>query len=88
MRFALHGHPSVGTYRRCLLRGAEVLTGVQRLLQRGIEDIGDTIPAPWGPRIEFVFREIGGMIWLRITLIVLVLRVALSTVAATWRAIR
>lgn len=64
------------------------MTGVQRLLQRGIEDIGDTIPAPWGPRIEFVFREIGGMIWLRITLIVLVLRVALSTVAATWRAIR
>jgi len=64
------------------------LTGVQRLLQRGIEDIGDAIPAPWGPRIEFVFREIGGMIWLRITLIVLLLRVALSTVAATWRAIR
>jgi hypothetical protein len=28
------------------------------------------------------------MIWLQITLIVLALRVALSTMAATWRAIR
>jgi hypothetical protein len=37
---------------------------------------------------ELVFREIGGMIWLQITLLALVLRRALSTVAATWRAIR
>jgi hypothetical protein len=66
----------------------EILTGAQRLLQRGLEDLGDAIPAPWGPRIEFVFREIGGMIWLQITLLVLVLRLALSIVAATWRAIR
>ena len=66
----------------------EVLTGVQRLLQHGIENIGDAFPTPWGPRIEFVFREIGGMIWLQITLIVLVLRLVLSTVAATWRAMR
>jgi hypothetical protein len=35
----------------------EALTGAQRLLQRGIEAVGDAIPAPWGPRVEFVFRE-------------------------------
>ena len=63
----------------------ELLTAAQRLLQRGIESIGDAIPAPWGPRIEFVFREIGGLIWLQITLFVLALRIGLSTIAATWR---
>src|SRR3954451_23567188 len=66
----------------------ELLTGIQRLIQRGIEGVGDNIPPPWGPRIEFVFREIGGFIWLQITLIVLALRVLLSGIAASWRAIR
>jgi hypothetical protein len=40
-----------------------VLTGTQRLIQRMIEFVGDNIPPPWGPRIEFVFREVGGLIW-------------------------
>src|ERR1700749_5316757 len=51
----------------------ELLTGAQRLVQHGIEDVGDSIPPPWGPRIEFVFREIGGLIWLQIPLLLLVL---------------
>ena len=63
----------------------EVLTATQRLIQRGIESLGDAIPSPWGARIEFVFREIGGFIWLQITLFVVVLRVVLSTIAAIWR---
>jgi hypothetical protein len=66
----------------------ELLTGIQRVMQRGIESVGDNIPPPWGPRIEFVFREIGGFIWLQITLIVVVLRLLLSGIAASWRAIR
>ena len=64
----------------------ELLTGAQRFLQRGIEAAGDAVPPPWGPRLEFVFREIGGLIWLQITLIVLLLRLSLSTLAAVWRA--
>ncbi|WP_050421389.1 hypothetical protein [Bradyrhizobium tropiciagri] len=63
----------------------ELLTGAQRILQRGIETIGDAIPPPWGPRVEFVFREIGGLIWLQITLVVLVLRIGLSAIAGLWR---
>jgi hypothetical protein len=63
----------------------ELLTGAQRLMQRGIEALGDAVPPPWGPRMEFVFREIGGLIWLQITLVVLALRLVLSTIAATWR---
>ena len=66
----------------------ELLTGLQRTIQRGMETIGDTIPPPWGPRIEFVFREIGGFIWLQITLIVVFLRMLLSGMAALWRLLR
>ena len=66
----------------------ELLTGLQRAIQRGMEAVGDTIPSPWGPRIEFVFREIGGFIWLQITLIVVFLRVILSGIAGVWRLLR
>lgn len=65
----------------------ELLTGAQRLLQHAIESVGDEIPNPWGPRIEFVFREIGGLIWLQITLLVVGLWILLSLVAAIGRAI-
>jgi hypothetical protein len=66
----------------------ELLTGLQRAIQRAMEIVGDNIPPPWGPRIEFVFREIGGFIWLHITLIVVVLRVVLSGIASAWRLLR
>src|SRR6476659_3458534 len=65
----------------------ELLTSAQRLMQRGIEAVGDTVPSPWGARMEFVFREIGGLIWLQITVVILALRMVLSTIAATWRLI-
>jgi hypothetical protein len=66
----------------------ELLTGIQRGTQRGMEIVGDNIPPPWGPRIEFVFREIGGFVWLQITLIVVALRVLLSGIASLWRMLR
>jgi hypothetical protein len=66
----------------------DLLTDAQRLIQRGIEEIGDSILPPWGPRIEFVFREIGGLIWLQITLLVIGLRIALSSLAAVTRFFR
>jgi hypothetical protein len=66
----------------------ELLTGLQRAIQHGMEAVGDAIPSPWGPRIEFVFREIGGFIWLQITLIVLCLRVILSSIAGVWSLMR
>jgi hypothetical protein len=66
----------------------ELLTGAQRLIQHGIEDVGDSIPPPWGPRIEFVFREIGGLIWLQITLLIVLLRMALAICGMAWRLLR
>ena len=66
----------------------ELLTSAQRLMQPGIEAVGDAVPSPWGARMEFVFREIGGVIWLQITMLILTLRMMLSTIAATWRLFR
>ena len=66
----------------------ELLTSLQRAIQSGMQFVGDNVPAPWGPRIEFVFREIGGFIWLQITLIVVMLRIVLSSIAGAWRLIR
>ena len=66
----------------------ELLTWIQRAIQGGMEIVGDNIPSPWGPRIEFVFREIGGFVWLQITLIVVILRVLLSGVVSFWRLFR
>jgi hypothetical protein len=66
----------------------ELLTALQRVIQHGMETLGDNIPPPWGPRIEFIFREIGGFVWLQITLIVVALRVVLSGIAGVWRLMR
>jgi hypothetical protein len=41
-----------------------------------------------GLQIEFAFREVGGLIWLQITLLVLALRIVLSTLAALFRTAR
>jgi hypothetical protein len=66
----------------------ELLTALQRGVQRAMEAVGDTIPSPWGPRMEIVFREIGGFIWLQVTVIVILLRVCLSGIAGVWRLLR
>src|SRR5882757_3159596 len=86
---SLHnGHPGLGAYRGRLLRKARV---AHRTPARGtarMETVGDSVPRPWGPRIEFVFREIGGFVWLQITLIVVLLRMTLSGIASVWRLLR
>ena len=64
----------------------ELLTSAQRLMQRGIEAVGDAVPSPWAHG-WIAFREIGGLIWLQITMVILTLRMMLSTIAATWRLI-
>jgi hypothetical protein len=80
-------HLKVHTFRTFTVVLAWVLVRRPALLQRDIEGLGDEIPSPWEPRIEFVFREIGGLIWLQITLLVVGLRVLLSLAAAIGRAI-
>jgi hypothetical protein len=50
-----------------------------------IETVGDAIPSPWGDRIEILLREVGGFIWLQITVLIILIRVTLSAIAAAWR---
>ena len=64
----------------------ELLTSAQRLMQQGIEAVGDAVHRLGGTD-GIVFREIGGVIWLQITMVILTLRMMLSTIAATWRLI-
>jgi hypothetical protein len=63
----------------------ELLASAQRLMQRGVEAVRDAVPSPWGARVELAFREIGGWIWLQITLVILVIRMILATMGAAWR---
>ena len=64
----------------------ELLTSAQQLMQRGIEAAGDAMPLPWGHG-WIAFRELGGLIWLQITVLILAVRMVLSTIAAAWRLI-
>ena len=64
----------------------ELLTSAQQLMQRGIEAAGDAVPLPWGHG-WIAFRELGGLIWLQITVLILAVRIMLSTIAAMWRLI-
>jgi hypothetical protein len=59
-----------------------------RMATRAIEGVGDAIPAPWGDRIEVILRGVGGFIWLQITMLIIAIRIALSSLAGLWRFIR
>ena len=62
----------------------EILTSAQRLVQQGIEAIGDSVAQPWKGGWA-AFQELGGVIWLQISVVILAVRVTLSTIAAAWR---
>ncbi len=50
-----------------------------------IEAAGDSLPYPWGDRIEIMLREIGGFIWIQITALIIAIRLLFSALAALWR---
>jgi hypothetical protein len=52
---------------------------------RGAEFVGDTIPSPWGAWLEIFLREVGGFWWFQIAILVVILRVAFSTIGFVWR---
>ena len=56
-----------------------------RMSTHGIEFVGDSLPSPWGDRVEVVLRELGGLIWFQITILIIGLRIILSAVATVWR---
>jgi len=56
-----------------------------RTATHGIEAVGDALPSPWGDRIEIVLRELGGFIWIQITVLIIFIRVVFSSIATGWR---
>jgi hypothetical protein len=78
----------VDSDRRHLLLPADWLKWGLRGATHGIEAIGDSLPYPWGDRVEIVLRELGGIIWLQITAVILLLRFVLSSIALAWRSRR
>ena len=93
----LRHHAKVHSFRIVTAILAWVLIGVAfyyrpdwikwalRAATHGIEAIGDALPSPWGDRVEIVLRELGGFIWIQITALILLIRVALSLIATAWR---
>ena len=66
----------------------EWLTWWFRTTMAGIEAASGALPYPWGDRFEVVMRGIGGSFWIQITLAILIVRVAASLLAWTWRRAR
>jgi hypothetical protein len=97
---ALKQHAKVHTFRITTAIAAWVLIALAfyyrpdlikwglRASTDGIEMIGDSLPYPWGDRIEIALRELGGSFWLQVTVVIVLLRLALSTIAMGWRARR
>jgi hypothetical protein len=56
-----------------------------RTATHGIEAVGDAMPSPWGDRIEIVLRELGGFIWIQITILIIFTCVVLLSIATDCR---
>jgi hypothetical protein len=41
---------------------------------RAIEAVGDALPGYWGAQAEIVLRELGGFLWIQITVVILAVR--------------
>jgi predicted ferric reductase len=63
----------------------EWLTAWLRLVTRSIEAGADLIPSPWGARLEFLMKEIGGFIWFQIASAIVLFRLILWVPFHIWR---
>jgi hypothetical protein len=63
----------------------EWIRGTLRLLTHAIETVADQVPEPWGSRAEVILRELGGIIWVQITVAIVLLRLILWVPFHIWR---
>jgi hypothetical protein len=63
----------------------EVIRWAMRSGTHAIESIGDALPNYWGAQVEILLRELGGFLWLQITVAILAVRAFLSLIAMLWR---
>ncbi len=66
----------------------ELIKWSLRTSTHAIEAVGDSIPYPWGDRVEIILRELGGSFWLQIATVIIVIRLALWIVGRLWRSLR
>lgn len=52
---------------------------------RAIETVSDALPSYWGAQAEIVLRELGGFLWIQITVAIILVRFVFWMIAATWR---
>jgi hypothetical protein len=56
-----------------------------RILTHSIEVLSDQVPEPWGSRLKILLREIGGIIWVQITVFIVLLRLLVWVPFHIWR---
>ena len=56
-----------------------------RFVTSVIEVVVDQVPEPWGPRVEVMLREIGGVIWIQIASAIVLLRLIIWLLFHLWR---
>lgn len=71
-----------------LIYRPELLTWYLRTTVHMIEATSSLLPYPWGDRVEFTLKEIGGQVWFQITLAIIFVRVAAWMPAFCWRCCR
>ena len=55
----------------------EWIRSAMRGSTRAIEAVGDMLPPYWGAQAEIVLRELGGFLWMQITVSILTVRLLL-----------
>jgi hypothetical protein len=63
----------------------DVITLWLRATTRLIELVSGLLPYPWGDRVEIAMKALGGSFWFQITTAIILVRIALSGIAAGWR---
>jgi len=66
----------------------EVISQSLRWFSHGVEQLSDALPDKLGAYAEIGLRELGGLLWLQIAGLILVVRIALSAIAVVWRLLR
>lgn len=64
----------------------ELLANARGLVQRGTEAVSEAVPSSWGHGWD-AFRDLGGLVWLQITMVIIAVRIVLSLIASTSRLI-
>ena len=66
----------------------QIISETLRGFSHGVEQVTDELPGRLGAYTEIGLRELGGLLWLQIAVLIAALRISLSLFASVWRLIR